>query len=100
VKNHLLQKLLRKCAAFADVSLPLSITATMDTKKPPTSSTEPLREGLDYTLDERGRFVFTRDYLMRRGHCCESGCRNCPYDFERARTGGRTPCNSRRYGKN
>lgn len=37
-----------------------------------------LIEGLDYTI-ENGLFVFTRDYLRRRGQCCNSGCRNCPY---------------------
>lgn len=39
---------------------------------------EPLVEGRDYVL-ENGLLVFTRDYLLRRGHCCGSGCRNCPY---------------------
>lgn len=39
---------------------------------------EPLREGVDYTV-ESGLYVFTRDYLLRRGTCCKSGCRNCPY---------------------
>jgi iron complex transport system substrate-binding protein len=32
----------------------------------------------DYTL-EGGAMVFTRGYLSRRGYCCGSGCRNCPY---------------------
>ncbi|MFM8877824.1 MAG: cysteine-rich CWC family protein [Verrucomicrobiota bacterium] len=27
-----------------------------------------------------GRIVFTSAYLLRRGHCCGSGCRHCPYD--------------------
>jgi len=39
-----------------------------------------LIEGLDYTLDQRGRFVFTADYLLKRGECCGSGCQNCPYE--------------------
>lgn len=39
-----------------------------------------LKEGIDYTL-EKGLLVFTREYLLRRGTCCESGCRNCPYGF-------------------
>lgn len=38
-------------------------------------------EGRDYEIDEQGLVVFTRAYLLRRGHCCESGCRNCPYGF-------------------
>ena len=23
--------------------------------------------------------VFTADFLARRGYCCDSGCRHCPY---------------------
>jgi hypothetical protein len=38
----------------------------------------PLEEGRDYYL-ERGYLVFTASYLRRRGYCCESGCRHCPY---------------------
>jgi iron complex transport system substrate-binding protein len=37
-----------------------------------------LLEGKDYQL-ENGAMVFTADYLQRRGYCCDSGCRNCPY---------------------
>ena len=37
-----------------------------------------LVEGKDYQL-ENGAMVFTSSYLHRRGYCCDSGCRNCPY---------------------
>ena len=37
-----------------------------------------LVEGKDYQL-ENGAMVFTSSYLERRGYCCDSGCRNCPY---------------------
>ena len=37
-----------------------------------------LLEGKDYQL-ENGAMVFTASYLRRRGYCCDSGCRNCPY---------------------
>ena len=33
----------------------------------------------DYYLDEFGRMVFTAAYHLKRGHCCDSGCRHCPY---------------------
>jgi hypothetical protein len=37
-----------------------------------------LREGIDYYI-ENGLMVFTAHFLRRRGYCCESGCRHCPY---------------------
>lgn len=37
-----------------------------------------LVEGKDYQL-ENSAMVFTSSYLQRRGYCCDSGCRNCPY---------------------
>ena len=38
----------------------------------------PLVEGVDYYV-ENGRWVFTAAFLARRGRCCGSGCRHCPY---------------------
>lgn len=32
----------------------------------------------DYTI-ENGMLVFSKEFLLRRGSCCGSGCRNCPY---------------------
>ncbi len=29
-----------------------------------------------------GQGALTREFLLARGHCCESGCRNCPYGFD------------------
>jgi iron complex transport system substrate-binding protein len=37
-----------------------------------------LTEGRDY-YTENDRMVFTASYLERRGYCCGSGCRHCPY---------------------
>ncbi len=37
-----------------------------------------LAEGKDY-YSENGAMVFTASYLQRRGYCCGSGCRHCPY---------------------
>jgi iron complex transport system substrate-binding protein len=37
-----------------------------------------LSEETDYYI-ERGSMVFTASYLRRRGYCCDSGCRHCPY---------------------
>ena len=40
--------------------------------------TEKLVEGEDY-YHEGGFIVFTSRYHLRRGKCCGSGCRHCPY---------------------
>jgi len=37
-----------------------------------------------YTSDE-GYIVFTESYHLKRGHCCQSGCRHCPYGFNKKR---------------
>ena len=33
----------------------------------------------DYYLSEEGYIVFTEKYHLKRGYCCESGCRHCPW---------------------
>lgn len=36
--------------------------------------------GEDYYSDPNtGNIVFTALYHLKRGYCCESGCRHCPY---------------------
>lgn len=35
-------------------------------------------EGRDY-YNDAGSVVFSESYLRRRGYCCDSGCRHCPY---------------------
>ena len=37
-----------------------------------------LVQNIDYTI-EGGNYVFSRWYHLKRGACCENGCRNCPY---------------------
>jgi Family of unknown function (DUF5522)/Cysteine-rich CWC len=48
-------------------------------------SQPPLVEGEDYYL-EGAAMVFTARFLLRRGYCCESGCRHCPYASAEAET--------------
>ncbi|RYZ70886.1 MAG: hypothetical protein EOP09_05435 [Proteobacteria bacterium] len=50
-------------------------------KKDDKTAARPLIQGEDYYLDELGRFVFTETYHLKRGSCCKSGCRHCPYGF-------------------
>lgn len=35
----------------------------------------------DYYWSEEGYRVFTKAYHLKRGYCCESSCRHCPYGY-------------------
>jgi hypothetical protein len=41
-----------------------------------------LIQDIDYIINEEGNLVFTKAYLLKRGHCCQSGCTNCPYGYK------------------
>ena len=41
-----------------------------------------LDEG-DYYLSPVGFIVFTEQYHLKRGYCCKSGCKHCPYGFNK-----------------
>lgn len=34
----------------------------------------------DYYINDHGKKVFTETYHLRRGFCCGSGCKHCPYE--------------------
>jgi hypothetical protein len=38
--------------------------------------------GEDYYFNEAGLLVMTKEYHLKRGSCCESGCLHCPYGFK------------------
>ena len=38
-----------------------------------------LLEHVDFQI-ENGKYVFSSWYHLKRGYCCGSGCRNCPFD--------------------
>lgn len=38
-----------------------------------------LKEGEDYYINEQGLMVMTREYHLKRGYCCKSGCKHCPW---------------------
>ena len=40
----------------------------------------PIEKG-DYYLSPEGYKVFTQQYHLKRGYCCESGCKHCPYGY-------------------
>ena len=49
-------------------------------KKDPSSAAEDrLKEGVDFYFNEEGLMVLTREFLLKRGFCCHSGCLHCPY---------------------
>ena len=39
-------------------------------------------DSVDYYF-ENGLLVFTAKYHKKRGHCCQNGCRHCPYGFRK-----------------
>lgn len=39
-----------------------------------------LKEAEDYYI-ERGLMVFTSEYHLKRGFCCQNACRHCPYSL-------------------
>jgi Family of unknown function (DUF5522) len=48
----------------------------------------PSKNNLNYSLQEdkdfyyeNGFMVFTEAFHLKRGYCCQSGCRHCPYGF-------------------
>ncbi|MEN9339165.1 MAG: hypothetical protein RIQ62_477 [Bacteroidota bacterium] len=43
---------------------------------------KPLFDDDEVLVNENGLFVFTENYLLQRGYCCGSGCRNCPFDYK------------------
>ena len=36
----------------------------------------------DFYWSPEGYRVFTEAYHRKRGYCCESGCRHCPYGYD------------------
>ena len=40
----------------------------------------PIEDG-DYYLTPEGYRCFTTQYHLKRGYCCESGCKHCPYGY-------------------
>ncbi len=55
-----------------------------DPEKPPSTDSENKnsspQEGVDFYLVD-GAMVFTEAYHLKRGYCCECGCRHCPFEI-------------------
>jgi len=41
-----------------------------------------LKEGEDFYFNEMGLMVFTEKYHLKRGVCCGSKCKHCPYNWK------------------
>ena len=37
----------------------------------------------EYYYTPEGYVVFTEKHHLKRGYCCKSGCRHCPYGFDK-----------------
>ncbi len=48
---------------------------TMKNEKKPV----PPLTSVDYYLNAQGLLVFPEKYHLKRGFCCGSGCKHCPY---------------------
>ncbi|MCS5490424.1 DUF5522 domain-containing protein [Algoriphagus limi] len=48
-------------------------------KSQKNSGNPPALEPGDYYFNKQGLMVFTEKYHRKRGYCCGSGCKHCPY---------------------
>lgn len=46
-------------------------------------SNPPKLEPEDFYWSEDGYRVFTKKYHLKRGYCCKSGCKHCPYGYDK-----------------
>ena len=42
-----------------------------------------IKEKEDFYFNEQGYKVFTESYHLKRGYCCKSGCRHCPFGYDK-----------------
>lgn len=73
---------LRRAQAATTNAQPSSLTPKQKAAIIKLGIPNTLEEGVDFTYEQLGQqatMVFTSWYLLRRGYCCDNGCRNCPY---------------------
>ncbi|MCB0760229.1 MAG: hypothetical protein KDC12_01815 [Flavobacteriales bacterium] len=49
----------------------------------PLFNEKPKLESGDFYYSDEGFMVFTEQYHLKRGYCCQSGCKHCPYGFDK-----------------
>jgi len=37
----------------------------------------------DFYYAPEGYIIFTEKYLLKRGYCCQNGCKHCPYGYDK-----------------
>ena len=42
-----------------------------------------IKENEDFYYNEQGYKVFTEKFHLKRGYCCKSGCKHCPYGYDK-----------------
>jgi len=43
----------------------------------------------DYYRSKEGYLIFTKKYHIKRGYCCETRCKHCPYGYNKNKKGGK-----------
>ena len=44
---------------------------------------ESIKEHEDYYYTQEDYKIFTEKYHLKRGYCCKSGCKHCPYGYDK-----------------
>jgi hypothetical protein len=42
-----------------------------------------IKEKEYFYFNEQGYKVFTESYHLKRGYCCKSGCKHCPFGYDK-----------------
>jgi len=56
----------------------VSPESALENKAKDLPKTVSIVEGIDYYI-ENGNYVFKEFFHLKRGYCCNNGCRHCPY---------------------
>jgi hypothetical protein len=56
----------------------LSVNGILNNKAKDLPPAKKLIEDVDFYI-EKENYVFTTWYHLKRGYCCQNGCRHCPY---------------------
>jgi hypothetical protein len=59
----------------ANIHLPFEMPTNEEKKQKPFGALAPE----DYYFNAQGLMVFTEKYHLKRGYCCESNCKHCPF---------------------